>query len=248
LLYGAVIWSGKVSGNQACKNLLLQAQRHAALKVARCYRTVSDMAALLLARMPPAFLLASSRESMAAAKKTGVSITKEAAETTTVQRWQALWESTPNAGWTKRLIPDLSRWWCHGPKQVGFHMAQALTGHGCFQNYLFTRRRARGPECLLCPAETDDAEHTLFVCVFWSEQRRDLALSLGRPVSPADVQDLLCDPSTAELPMNSLQRRRILDCAKRRRVLFVQMVEQIMGRKEDLERTRQQLAAALDAA
>lgn len=45
LLYGAVIWSGWSMETQKSRNLLLQAQRGAALRVARCYRTVSDMAA-----------------------------------------------------------------------------------------------------------------------------------------------------------------------------------------------------------
>ncbi|KAL4120310.1 hypothetical protein QTP88_013027 [Uroleucon formosanum] len=236
LLYGAVIWSEQVSGNQECRNLLLQAQRHAALKVARCYRTVSDMAALLLARMSPAFLLASSRKRIAVARRTGVIFTKQAVETEIIQGWQALWESTPKAAWTKRLIPDLSRWWYHGPRQVSFHMAQTLTNHRCFQKYLWTRDRAYSPACSHCPAKVNNAEHTIFACVFWSEQRRDLALSLGRPVRPEDVQDLLCDPSTAKLPTDYHQRGRILSCSRRRREMFVKMVERIMGRKEELER------------
>lgn len=42
--------------------MLSQTQRVAALRVTRCYCSVSDMAALFLAAMPPAHILAEDRE------------------------------------------------------------------------------------------------------------------------------------------------------------------------------------------
>jgi len=39
LLYGAVVWSESALKIQKCKNLLLQAKRYTALRVARCYHT-----------------------------------------------------------------------------------------------------------------------------------------------------------------------------------------------------------------
>jgi len=71
LLYGSPVWAESVQGVRKSEEALLQAQRTAALRVARCYRTVSDMAALVLARMPPAFLLAKSRKRIADSRKTG---------------------------------------------------------------------------------------------------------------------------------------------------------------------------------
>jgi len=58
LLYASPVWA--LAAARAARNrvALSQAQRGAAIRVARCYRTVSDMAALVLARMPPAHLLA----------------------------------------------------------------------------------------------------------------------------------------------------------------------------------------------
>lgn len=57
LLYGAEIWAEPVLRVQKTKNVLSQTQRCAALKMARCYYTISDMASLVLAKMPPVFLL-----------------------------------------------------------------------------------------------------------------------------------------------------------------------------------------------
>ncbi|CAI6362891.1 unnamed protein product [Macrosiphum euphorbiae] len=243
LLYGAAIWSEEVSRFQKSSNVMLQAQRCAALRVARCYRTVSDMAALVLAKMPPATLLAGVRKQIAAAKKAGAALSKRDMMADVLRRWQNLWDSTGKAAWTKRLIPNLSRWWQCGPREVSYHMSQALSGHGCYQNYLWTRNKAPSPACPHCTAEVDDAEHTVFVCFFWSEERKEVEQSLGRPVRPEDAMDLLCGPSAAELPTEVPLRGRILAAAEKRKVQFAQMVEVIMGRKEELERARQREAA-----
>jgi len=108
-------------------------------------------------------------------------------------------------------------------------MAQALTGHGCFQKYLWTRDKARSPACLQSPAESDDAEHTLFVCMFWSGKRMQLEQSLGRPVRPEDVTNMLCGPVPVELPEDLPTRRRIISATIRRRELFTRMVEGPQG-------------------
>jgi len=240
LLYGAEVWAERVLEVQKSRNLLLQAQRCAALRVARCYRTVSDMASLVLARMPPVFLQAVGRKRTSAARKAGTAINKSDVTADVIQSWQALWETTPKASWTRRLIPDIIKWWHHGPKRVSYCQAQALTGHGCFQQYLWSKNRAHSPACLLCPAESDDAEHTLFVCMYWSGERKELEQALGRPVRPEDVQNLLCGPVPAELPEDLLTKKTLVATANRRRELFNKMVEGIMGRKAELERERQQ--------
>jgi len=71
-----VIWSERVLETQKRKNLLLQAQRGAALRIARCYHTLSDMTALVLARMPPAFLQAASRKDAVVVKRAGTKLIK----------------------------------------------------------------------------------------------------------------------------------------------------------------------------
>ncbi|CAI6371752.1 unnamed protein product [Macrosiphum euphorbiae] len=71
LLYGAEVWSECVLETQKTKNVLLQAQRCAALRVARCYHTVSGLASLVLARMPPVVLQAIGRKRRAEVRKSG---------------------------------------------------------------------------------------------------------------------------------------------------------------------------------
>lgn len=123
LLYGAPVWADGVQRVKKYKHTLLQAQRCAALRVARCYRMVSDLAATVLARMPPVFLLAADRRSAAAAKKMGAEQARLGVSGI-IEQWQALWDSTTSkAAWTITLIPDLLRWWYNGPREVSFHMA-----------------------------------------------------------------------------------------------------------------------------
>jgi len=54
LLYSATVWADEVQNVAKYQNIMLQSQR--------CYRTVSDMAALVLARMLPVTVQAAMRK------------------------------------------------------------------------------------------------------------------------------------------------------------------------------------------
>ncbi|KAL4119434.1 hypothetical protein QTP88_012243 [Uroleucon formosanum] len=157
LLYASPVWA--VAAARAARNrvALSQAQRGAAIRVARCYRTVSDMAALVLARMPPAHLLADERRRIGERKQepTTVAVVRRQEREATLREWQVIWDDTEKAAWTRRMTPDIRRW-VYQPNQeaITFHMAQALTGHGCFQHYLWKRRRAGDPHCMHCDVKS----------------------------------------------------------------------------------------------
>jgi len=100
------------------------------------------MASLVLARMPPANLLAAGRRKIVVAKKMGSVLTKRDVMEDTVHSWQAFWDSTSEAAWTRQLIPNLSRWISKGPRQISFHTAQARDKLNNFHrtknlNYIF---------------------------------------------------------------------------------------------------------------
>ncbi|XP_060858862.1 uncharacterized protein LOC132936185 [Metopolophium dirhodum] len=239
LLYGAQVWADSVVGVKKSEGLLQQAQRVAALRIARCYRTVSDMSSLVLARLPPAPLLALERRRASELRKTGVRFTSAELRSVTIQLWQAEWEKTSKASWTKALIPDLNRWWHQGPRSVTFNMSQALTGHGCFQKYLCDRGKAISPDCPHCFSLMDNAQHTIFDCPHWENAREELRRSLGRPPGPEDVQELLCGPKIEDLPDDHAVRTRIMSSAARMKEEFWRMVENIMEAKQAMERDRQ---------
>lgn len=88
LLYGAQIWADSIIGMRKSEVLLTQSQRCAALRVARCFRSVSDMAALVLARMPPAYLLAKERMLISEFKKLKAIHSTLELRRDTIQQWQ----------------------------------------------------------------------------------------------------------------------------------------------------------------
>lgn len=80
--------------------MLGRAQRLAALRITRCYRTVSTATALLLAEMPPADLMALEREAVRKRRNEEntelAAIAKQAREAM-LESWQSRWESEVGA-------------------------------------------------------------------------------------------------------------------------------------------------------
>ncbi|CAH2211181.1 jg20100 [Pararge aegeria aegeria] len=71
-----------------------------------------------------------------------------------------------------------------------FHLAQVLSGHGCFGKYL-CKIAGREPteECHECGCAVDTAQHTLADCPSWAVQRAALVAVVGQDLSlPAVVR------------------------------------------------------------
>lgn len=90
-------------------------------------------------------------------------------------------------------------------------------------------------------------EHTIFRCPFWDGERSVLLRTMGRTARPEDVIDLLCGPEPEELPTDLQQRDRIMVAASKHKAAFIEMVEGMLSRKEDLERARQRAEVAVPA-
>lgn len=249
LLYAAPIWAQTISKTARNANTLTQVQRLAAIRVARCFRSVSDMAALVLARMIPAHLLGSERQRIAEQCRwtnLPLAVIKAQQRRTTMSEWQEMWTATTKGQWTKRMIPNVARWADNSAlSAISYHMAQVLTGHGCFQSYLHSRKRALDAMCYHCRDPEDDVEHTVFRCPHWAGARRDMESVIGRPLQPTDIPEILLGPDPDLMPENMTDRRRIEATAKRQLDEFVRMVEAIMSAKEEAERSRQAATAAL---
>lgn len=238
LLYGAQLWAESAQNVQKSRNAILQAQRCAALRVARCYRTVSDMAALVLARMPPASLMAIERKTAYEVKKAGTAYSTAEGRLKTILAWQSQWEHTNKAEWTRRLLPDIRRWLtaCTVPT---YHLSQALSGHGCFRKYLYAKKRADSPYCVYCRTAEDDAAHTLFECPQWDSVRLPVGQFCGgRNPTPEDVQDLVCG-ATLPADMDSRRRAELEQASVRATNAFLEMVHTIITTKENDERLLQ---------
>ena len=81
-----------------------------------------------------------------------------------VDKWQTRWHGDQSRRWTHRLIPELATWLDRKHGQVGFYLAQAFWGHGCFNAYLKHFKKRDDESCRYCGSFVENAEHTLFVC------------------------------------------------------------------------------------
>lgn len=221
VLYAAPVWERamRFKRNRA---LLRSTQRVMALRTCRAYRTVSTRAALVLARSIPWDLMVRERAEL----RHDPALKPDEAREKTLERWQQEWIAAGGPGeWTRRLIGDLTRWYGREHGEVSYYLTQALTGHGCFQAYLFKRRRALSPTCVLCDTgEEDDVSHTLERCPLFRAERAGIERKLERPFS------------IDTMAMNMLESDAVWEAIS----LYVRSV---LRRKEELERERQQKAS-----
>lgn len=77
----------------------------------------------------------------------------------------------------------------HG--HLTYYLTQFLSGHGCFNKYLWRFKKRREAKCIYCLYPNDDAEHTFFECERWHRQRRALELGVGEEIKPENVVDIM---------------------------------------------------------
>ena len=165
LLYAAPVWANALQ-NHAIQKRLFSAQRSAALRIVSAYRIVSTSAVLVLASIPPIDLLAEERQEtfqlrkeltctdlreIARAKE---SIRKDGRHRL-VEKWQMRWHSEQTGRWTYRLILELAIWLNRKHGEVGFYLAQALSGHGCFNAYLKRFKKRDEEMCYYCDSPVE---------------------------------------------------------------------------------------------
>lgn len=195
ILYAAPVWSDSFGLRAAYRKSLCSLQRIVALRVARAYRTVSFVASTLLARIPPLSLLASKRRRVyervreeRLAGECSVSVRREiesAADIVLVRQWKNFIanETLPGRRVVQALLPCLDAWLSRSFGLTTHYMTQVLTGHGVFADYLCRIGRLACPECWLCGAPVDDADHTLQDCSAFELYRVYLTAAIGEDLS-----------------------------------------------------------------
>ncbi|KMQ94776.1 reverse transcriptase [Lasius niger] len=233
ILYGAPIWGDVFAKKSCAQPALYRLQRTIAQRVISAYRTVSSNAALLLARLPPLKLLATSRKrtyerikefkgrgNIEAINKKEI---RDSEFTIMCNSWRNILEKPNTPGeFTKMLIvPRLEEWLTRDTvNSLSFHLTQVLTGHGCFAKYLHRIQKRPDVNCFMCGMEEeDDAYHTLKHCPTWDTRRLEMREKLGIPrdFSISDVIDCILS-------------------SRESWIAFSSFVEDIMREKEDEER------------
>lgn len=183
ILYGAEVWGGAVE-RATVRRRLATVQRRSVLRVISAYRTVSESAALVLASTPPIDLLIRERQEIYR-ECNGVrdeqrrAEAKRAARQRLFVKWQERWDNVTTGRWTHGLIPDVKEWCSRKHGQMEYHLTQALTGHGCFNEYLARFGKRESAACLHCGHAPDNAQHTIFECPAMEAEREALERVLG---------------------------------------------------------------------
>jgi len=237
----SLVWAKVALMSAKNRAAMDRAQRTTALQTTHGYRTTSADVSSVLLRMLPADILTHKRARIHDRKTEDIKpvlndIRKEE-RTISVASWQARRNRSTKGRWTHRLLLNLSRWLNSTSPELSFHLTQTLTGHRCYQQYLYKMNRADDSGCVHCGRAVDDVEYTTFHCPQWNAARVRMwpFLNVLLP-RPKDVIDFLCGPPGAED-----QKFGIRETFQRARVAFISMIEDILSTKEEAERDRQRI-------
>lgn len=110
-----------------------------------------------------------------------------------MEMWQQEWshgQSDSAAAWTRSLVKNVVDWVDRRHGEVDYHLSQALSGHGCFQAYLFKIKKAATPNCI-CGEGVDDVEHTIFACPRFQDRRFHLEGLLDEKIEKDNLVELM---------------------------------------------------------
>lgn len=162
-------------------------QRKAAIRVVSAYRTVSREAILVVSGIISIDIMAMERRRSYVQRRGEQEPPEPEGEPqqTALDKWQDRWEAIEAAEerqWTRRLIRDVRAWTGRRFGEVDFHITQALTGHGCFAQYLHRLGLLDDAGFWFCEHLNDDPNHTFFECNTWYNKRRELNMLIGEEV------------------------------------------------------------------
>lgn len=190
LLYGAPVWQGALESAKHRK-LLEKTQRGILLRVCSAYRTVPLDKLQIIAAIPPIDLMVEERTRLERVGQGHRPIVRKQQRNITITKWQDRLNNGVGAEWTRRMIPDLSKWVSCKHKTSDFYITQALSNHGAFRSYTKRIGKTVDDLCIYC-GQQDDAEHTIFVCERWENHRQRVTANTEiAPDGPAFFTQML---------------------------------------------------------
>ena len=177
--YAAPVWAHVLEAKKY-RDLLRRKSKCLLCRVSQCNMRVSAVAAEVLSSIIPIHLqaLQSLRRHHGEEKSMGSQVT--------LDKWQEEWTKADGvASWTKRLIPDVRKWYQRKHGWMSYHLSQLLSGHGSAREGLYRCGFVRSPLCLFC-REVDTTEHAFFKCKMFNGERSYLDQRWG-PVTPDNV-------------------------------------------------------------
>lgn len=192
ILYGAPIWC-KAMQRKTYRYWLSRTQRKFLIRLGRSYRTVSAEALQAVTGIIPIDLQVEERYRLYGRENASTETIRTEEREQSMVKWQARWDNMEGvAQWTKRIIPDLSRWVKCEFRTTDYFLTQALTGHGSYKAYTNRIGKDETSTCRYCK-ESDDAEHTIFHCDRWIRERTEIELRLGRTLTVDNMTEIMLE-------------------------------------------------------
>jgi len=235
VMYAAPIWAPALATSSELRNQCRRWQRAIVLRTCAAYRSVSWDSATLLSRLIPFELLAMERartywrwQDAKEAEEATPEVLNEIkiGERTITQRQWVLLLSRPGAAGVRlqdALLPHIELWMTRSWGGLTFRITQLLTGHGCFGTFLSRIKRLDDATCPFCGLCDDSPDHTIAECTEWFDERCSLMGAIGPDLLLSNIIREICSNRGAWLA-------------------FSKFAEDVMRRKEDAERIRQNMA------
>lgn len=213
LRYAAPVWHEAVQ-LQACRRKLTRVQGIYARPVARTFTTVRYEVATVLASTIPICLLIG-EDARCYQRRQTTNLTRQQVHqeerATTMGQWQVSWDELQNTSrftrWTYRVIPDIAAWKNRQHGEMTFHLAQLLSGHGFFHDYLNAMHISPSSDCARCPGVAETAEHAFFQCPRFADVRQEL-------LEESDVPVVTPESMTSYMLSSSERWSKVCEAAK----------------------------------
>jgi hypothetical protein len=201
VLYGAPIWAEELMANRRSLILLRRLHRTTAIRIAKGYRNVSHASASVLAASPPFELQALALQQVCNHRRALGSDCDRPVQDVWRETRHRIWERwrsqlqqedirRPHRA-VRAILPNWETWRDRGGVPLTYRMAQVLTGHDVFGEYLRRIQREVTSICHHCEEEEDTAQHTLEFCPAWEEPRRVLCLTISDRLAPEAVVEAM---------------------------------------------------------
>ena len=174
--------------------------RLSALRVASSYRTVSKEASAVIAGLLPKEVLADERKLLYRRGKsanTNAEQMKDEERQSSLLRWQQGWDKVDKGRWAYHLIPQVDKWISRRHGSVTYYLMQILSGHGCFQAYLYKYKYEDSPECPTCSGLEENAEHVFFACSRFNGYRSELEATLEQSIKLETLVEVVLSSNEA---------------------------------------------------
>lgn len=206
--YGLEIWGDRLS-NTGIVRRLRSLQATFCRVQSRCYCTVSNEAASVMAGIPPLDLELASRlatrhwrvgrdeivclgQVLVRAEIRSVRALKQIINRRIKEIWQQQWDTSDKGRVTYSFFPTVPE----RPRSFSFHLSELLTGHGPFRAHLNRIGKLESGACPDCPMAMDDPLHRIYLCPRYTDARNNVLIQIPEwPLAPNELVNYIHLPA-----------------------------------------------------